>query len=168
MTIQGSCMPKFPKTCDFALLLRTKKSLIWRMWYGWQREVLLQNLPHFSAGFCSLSWALLSCSDWTCCSLFWAGWTFSSTPDCAQTWQAPSDWGFCSITWHGAVSCCVLLAKKHCAACVCDFDHNALFLSSAFCLTLRQILLWVCFENVACKGWVVRAALQGPGPAPFL
>lgn len=47
---QGPCTPKFPKACDISLLLRTGSSLIWR---AWQREVLLQNLLRFPAGFCA-------------------------------------------------------------------------------------------------------------------
>lgn len=47
---QGPRTPKFPKACDISLLLRTGSSLIRRVW---QREVLLQNLPRFPAGFCA-------------------------------------------------------------------------------------------------------------------
>lgn len=159
---QGPCTPKFPKACDISLLPRTARSLIWRVWCGWWREVLLQNLPRFPYGFCSPSWAL-SCSSWTRCCLAWASWTFSSALDCIHMWRAPSDWGFCNITWHRTVSYCVLLAKKHCTVCVCDFDNNAPFLVSVFASLLDKYHCGYIF-----KTWVVRPALQGPSPAPFL
>lgn len=156
---------KFPEACDISLLLRTARSSIWReCGVGGEERSYCRTCPVSLLGFAAPPelWTYCICS-WTYWCLVWASWTCSSALDCIHMWQAPSDWGFCSITWHRAVSHRVLLAKKLCTVHVCDFDDNALLLTSGFASLLDKYYCRYIF-----KTWGVRPALQGPSPAPFL